>query len=36
MSNFTLDKIYTIFDYGDDNRLRDVNLRELVEYVRHF
>lgn len=34
MANLTLDKMYTVFDYGEDERLRDVNLRELVEFVR--
>lgn len=26
--------MYTVFDYGEDERLRDVNLRELIEFVR--
>ncbi|XP_055307141.1 sodium channel protein Nach-like [Sitodiplosis mosellana] len=33
ISNFTLERIHTIFEYGKDDRLRDINLRELVEFV---
>lgn len=29
----SLDRIYTVFEYENDERLRDVNLRELVEFV---
>lgn len=34
IANLTVDKIYGIFEYGEDERLRDLNLRELVEFVR--
>lgn len=33
IANLTLDKIYGIFEYGEDERLRDLDLRELVEFV---
>lgn len=34
IANLTVDTIYSVFDYDDDERLRDIDLRELVEYVR--
>lgn len=35
IANLTLDRIYSVFNYGEDERLRNLNLRELVEFVRN-
>lgn len=34
MANITVDRLYPVMYYEDDERLRDLNLRELVEFVR--
>lgn len=36
ISNLTLERIYTVFDFEDDDRLRYINLRELVVFVRNY
>lgn len=36
ISNLTLERIYTVFDFGDDDRLRYINLRDLVAFVRNY
>lgn len=34
MANLTLDNFETLVDYGSDERIADINLRELVEFVK--
>lgn len=34
IANLTLDTIDAMFDYGKDHRLQNLNLRDLVEFVR--
>lgn len=36
ISNLTLERINTVFDFKDDDRLQYINLRELVVFVRNY
>lgn len=36
VANLTLDNFHTLYDYEDDERLENIDFRELVEFVNDF